>query len=191
MIDVCGALFLLAFLSPLLMIIAIVVKLQDGGPVFHRRRCVGQTGEFDALKFRSMRVDADEVLHSDPLLRAEFENNFKLSNDPRITRIGALLRKMSLDELPQLVNVLCGDMSLVGPRMITAPELEKYGEARNLLLNVRPGLTGYWQVSGRQTVSYEERVKMDIAYIRSWSLMLDIKILLKTPLAVFKGNGAI
>ena len=190
LMDVCGSLFLLLLLAPLLVVIAIFVKIDDGGPVFYRRRCVGQKGEFDAFKFRSMRVDADEILRSDPVLWNEFQKDFKLSHDPRVTRVGTILRKTSLDELPQLWNVLRGEMSLVGPRMITAPELEKYGDARELLLAVRPGLTGSWQVSGRQTVGYEQRVRMDIVYISTWSLMSDIRILLKTPLAVFKAHGA-
>jgi lipopolysaccharide/colanic/teichoic acid biosynthesis glycosyltransferase len=189
-LDVCGALILLICASPLLAVIALIIKLQDGGPIFYRRRCVGRRGDFDALKFRSMRVDADDILTRDPLLWQEFQKNFKLFNDPRITKVGTLLRKFSLDELPQLVNVLKGEMSLVGPRMITAPELEKYGEWRDLLLTVSPGLTGYWQVSGRQDVSYENRIQMDIFYITHWSVMFDVRILLKTPLAVLNARGA-
>jgi lipopolysaccharide/colanic/teichoic acid biosynthesis glycosyltransferase len=151
---------------------------------------VGKNGEFDAFKFRSMRRDADEVLKRDPVLRAEFEQNFKLKEDPRLTKVGAILRKHSLDELPQLFNVLLGQMSLVGPRMITAPELEKYGSFKELLLSVRPGITGYWQVNGRQEVAYQERVAMDVHYIENWSLWLDLKILFLTPLKVIKREGA-
>jgi lipopolysaccharide/colanic/teichoic acid biosynthesis glycosyltransferase len=189
-VDVSGALLLLICAFPLLVIIALVIKLQDGGPVLYRRRCVGRRGDFNALKFRSMRVDADDILNGDPLLWQEFQKNFKLSDDPRITKVGAILRKFSLDELPQLVNVVRGEMSLVGPRMITAPELEKYGDLRDLLLAVSPGLTGYWQVSGRQDVSYETRIQMDVFYITNWSIMLDIQILLRTPAAVLKARGA-
>lgn len=189
-IDVSGAFILLICTLPLFAIIALLIKLQDGGPVLYKRRCVGQRGEFDALKFRSMKVDADDILNRDARLRHEFQKKFKLANDPRVTKLGAILRKFSLDELPQLVNVLRGEMSLVGPRMITTQELEKYGELRDLLLTVSPGLTGYWQVSGRQDVSYENRIQMDIFYITNWSIMLDMRILLKTPLAVLKARGA-
>ena len=137
-----------------------------------------------------MQVDADGVLAQDLGLRMEFEKNYKLTADPRVTRVGAWLRKFSLDELPQLFNVLRGQMSLVGPRMISLPELEKYGEAKMLLLTVKPGLTGYWQVYGRQRVDYAERVRMDIFYIQNWSLVLDLKLLLLTPMRVLKGTGA-
>jgi lipopolysaccharide/colanic/teichoic acid biosynthesis glycosyltransferase len=189
-IDLAGAVVLLAVLSPLLLLIALCVKLDDGGPVFYRRRVVGRKGEFGAYKFRTMRPDADAVLAADAALRAQFEQDFKLRKDPRVTQVGAVLRKYSLDELPQLLNVLRGEMSLVGPRMITAPELEKYGPFRGRLLTVKPGLTGYWQVNGRQRVSYEERVKMDIYYLDHWSLAMDIEIILKTPVKVVRGEGA-
>jgi lipopolysaccharide/colanic/teichoic acid biosynthesis glycosyltransferase len=137
-----------------------------------------------------MRCDADQVLERDPALRDAFHQNFKLKSDPRVTRLGAVLRKLSVDELPQLFNVIRGEMSLVGPRMITAPELEKYGEFRDLLLTVRPGITGFWQVYGRQEVSYEERVRMDVEYIRNWSLGMDLKLLCLTPWRVIRGRGA-
>jgi lipopolysaccharide/colanic/teichoic acid biosynthesis glycosyltransferase len=189
-LDFLGAAVLLLLLSPLFIVLALIVLFDDGRPVLYRRRVIGKQGEFDAFKFRSMRRDADEVLRRDPALRAEFEKDFKLKDDPRITRSGDFLRKYSLDELPQIYNVLIGDMSLVGPRMITAPELEKYGAYKNLLLTVRPGITGYWQVNGRQEVSYQERVAMDMHYIESWSLWLDLKILLQTPRKVLKREGA-
>lgn len=189
-LDFVGALAGMALLSPVLLVIALCVKLDDGGPVFYRRRVVGRKGEFGALKFRTMRPDADAVLAADPALRAMFETDYKLQNDPRITRVGAFLRKYSLDELPQLLNVLMGQMSLVGPRMITATELQKYGEFGELLLQVRPGLTGYWQVNGRQRVSYNERVKMDVYYLENWNLLLDLEILLKTPAKVVRAEGA-
>jgi lipopolysaccharide/colanic/teichoic acid biosynthesis glycosyltransferase len=190
LLDVLVAAASLILLSPVLAIIALLVKLQDWGPVIHRRRVVGPAGEFDAYKFRSMRVDADLILARNPSLRDEFEKNFKLVSDPRVTRIGSWLRKLSLDELPQLLNVLRGEMSLVGPRMITAPELAKYGNAQKLLLTVKPGLTGYWQVYGRQEVAYTKRVQMDVLYIENWSLMLDLKLLALTPVRVIKGIGA-
>jgi len=190
LLDVLVATVLLIALSPLLALVVLAVKLQDGGPIIYRRRVVGSQGEFDAYKFRSMQVDADGVLAQDLGLRMEFEKNYKLTADPRVTRVGAWLRKFSLDELPQLFNVLRGQMSLVGQRMISLPELEKYGEAKMLLLTVKPGLTGYWQVYGRQRVDYAERVRMDIFYIQNWSLVLDLKLLLLTPMRVLKGTGA-
>lgn len=181
---------LLLLLAPLFVLVGFLILLDDGWPIIYRRRVVGQTGEFDAFKFRSMRRDADRILANDSALNVEFEKNFKLKNDPRQTRVGYYLRRLSLDELPQLLNVLEGQMSLVGPRMITAPETLKYGQYKELLLRVKPGITGYWQINGRQEVSYEERVRMDVSYVENWSLSTDLKILLLTPLKVFKREGA-
>ncbi len=188
--DVVGAAIAIILLSPIFVIAALLILLEDGRPVLYRRRVVGPTGEFDAFKFRTMVRDADAALNADDKLKAEFERNFKLRCDPRITRTGALLRKSSVDELPQLFNVLHGEMSLIGPRMITAPELEKYGPYKDLLLTVKPGLTGYWQISGRQNVSYEERVRMDVHYIQNWSILMDLKILAATPFKVITREGA-
>jgi lipopolysaccharide/colanic/teichoic acid biosynthesis glycosyltransferase len=189
-IDLAGAGVVLFLCWPLIAILALVIKMQDGGAVIYRRRVVGPRGEFDALKLRSMRVDADEMLERDPVLRQEFERNFKLHDDPRVTRFGRFLRRASLDELPQLWNVLKGEMSLVGPRMITPVELKKYGEAAWMFDCLKPGLTGYWQVHGRQEMSYEQRVEMDLLYAENWSPALDWMILLKTPLRVLRGAGA-
>lgn len=189
-LDVIVAAIALLLFSPVLALIALLIKLQDGGPVIHRRRVVGPGGEFDAFKLRSMCMDADAVLERDPHLRAEFEQNFKLRSDPRITPVGRVIRRLSLDELPQLVNVLNGQMSLVGPRMVTPEELEKFGDARCIFHVVRPGLTGYWQVYGRQHVSYSKRVEMEVFYVENWSLTLDLKILLKTPFRMARGSGA-
>ncbi len=189
-IDFLGAATGLIFLSPVLAGIAILVKLHDSGPVFYRRRVVGQQGPFDAFKFRTMRTDADLMLQNDPAMRQRFEENFKLKSDPRVTKIGSRLRKHSLDELPQLFNVLIGQMTLVGPRMITAEELAKYGEHQAMLQSVKPGLTGYWQVNGRQNIGYRQRVEMDLYYIANWSLSLDFRILVATPWRVVKGEGA-
>jgi lipopolysaccharide/colanic/teichoic acid biosynthesis glycosyltransferase len=188
--DLVGATTLLCLLSPVLLVVALLVWMSDGSPIFHLRRVVGPEGEFAAYKFRTMCRDADAILKSDVRLRETFAQNFKLTSDPRITRVGAWLRKYSLDELPQLINVLKGQMSLVGPRMVTAEELCKYGRYQKLLVSVKPALTGYWQTRGRQDVSYEERVRMDIYYITHWTLGLDLKILLATPLQVFHGRGA-
>jgi lipopolysaccharide/colanic/teichoic acid biosynthesis glycosyltransferase len=180
----------LILLSPLLALLAILIRLQDGGRAFYRRRVVGVRADFDAFKLRTMRPDADEVLRNNPLLRSRFEVNFKLKDDPRVTRLGAFLRKASLDELPQLWNVLKGEMSLVGPRMINPAELEKYGDAAWIFRCVKPGLTGYWQVQAREIVSYDERVRMDLFYVKNWSLAFDLKILAMTPLRIVRGAGA-
>jgi lipopolysaccharide/colanic/teichoic acid biosynthesis glycosyltransferase len=189
-IDLVGAGLLVIALLPVFIMLCIIVLIDDGCPIIYRRRVMGPTGEFDAFKFRTMKRDAEARLARDPDLKAQYQENFKLKNDPRLTASGSFLRKFSLDELPQLFNILKGQMSLVGPRMISPPELEKYSTQKELLLTVKPGLTGYWQVSGRQTVGYNERVKMDLHYINHWSLAMDLKILLKTPYAVFKREGA-
>jgi len=189
-IDHIGAGILIVLLTPILVFLSLIVLIDDGWPIIYRRRVLGKNGEFDAFKFRSMRRDADAILTRNEALRSEFERNFKLRKDPRLTRTGTLLRKFSLDELPQLFNVVRGQMSLVGPRMISLPEIEKYGPHRELLLSVKPGLTGYWQVRGRQEVSYSERVSMDVYYIENWSLGMDIDILLRTPVKIFKREGA-
>jgi lipopolysaccharide/colanic/teichoic acid biosynthesis glycosyltransferase len=189
-LDWIGASVLIVCFLPAFVAIALMIVLESGWPIIYRRRVISANGEFNAFKFRTMRRDADLFLETNPALKAEFERNFKLINDPRVTKVGALLRKTSLDELPQLFNVLLGQMSLVGPRMITAPELGKYGQQATLLLSVRPGLTGYWQVHGRQNVAYHERVAMDIRYIKEWSLAMDLQILVETPLRVLKRDGA-
>jgi len=181
---------LLLLLFPVIAILALLIKCQDRGPMLYRRRVLGPKGEFNAFKLRTMRVDADAVLKKDLSLCREFEVNFKLKNDPRVTPLGAILRKASLDELPQLWNVLAGQMSLVGPRMITAAELQKYGDAGWIFRRFKPGITGYWQVQGRQEVSYSQRVEMDLFYVSHWSLFLDFKILFKTPIRVVRGAGA-
>jgi len=189
MMDVvgAGALFILA--APLMAVLALRIKLHDGGPALFRRRVAGPKGEFDAFKLRTMRVDADEVLRHDEALRRQFEINFKLKDDPRVTPIGAALRRRSLDELPQLWNVLKGEMSLVGPRMITPEELKRYGDAGWIFQHVRPGLTGYWQVHGRQEAGYERRIEMDLYYVANWSFLFDLKILIRTPSRVLRGSG--
>jgi lipopolysaccharide/colanic/teichoic acid biosynthesis glycosyltransferase len=188
-IDLAGASILLLLSAPLIFILAMRIKQHDGGPAFFRRRVVGPKGEFDAFKLRTMRVDADDVLRSDAHLRRRFEVNFKLKDDPRITLVGAKLRRSGLDELPQLWNVLKGEMSLVGPRMITPIELKKYGEAAWIFSDMKPGLTGYWQTSGDQQAGYDERIAMDLFYVENWSLLFDLKILIKTPARVLRGSG--
>ncbi|MFI5104257.1 MAG: sugar transferase [Terriglobales bacterium] len=188
--DVACAAIAMAVCAPVIGALALLVKLQDGGPAIHRRRVVGLAGEFDAFKLRSMRVDADAILQRDAKLREEFESNFKLKNDPRVTRVGAFLRRSSLDELPQLWNVLRGQMSLVGPRMITRAELDKFGDAAWIFTRMKPGLTGYWQVSGAANATYEQRVAMEVHYVENWSLLVDLKILAMTPARVIRGPRA-
>ena len=188
-IDLAGALILLVLCWPLVLILALRIKLHDGGPALFRRRVVGPRGEFDAFKLRTMRVDADDILRHDALLRRRFEVNFKLKDDPRITSVGAGLRRGGLDELPQIWNVLKGEMSLVGPRMITPIELKKYSDAAWIFVEMKPGLTGYWQTSGDQEAGYGRRIEMDLFYVENWSQWFDLKILIKTPARVWRGSG--
>ncbi len=194
-LDYVGALCGLALLMPLFIAIVIYMKLTDPGPVIYRRRVVGVGGkEFDAFKFRTMVVNSNEVLSDllerDPRAREEYERYYKLKNDPRITRIGNFLRKTSIDELPQLFNVLKGEMSIVGPRMITMEEVEKYGRWGLNLHTVKPGITGLWQTSGRSELTYEERVRLDMRYIRNYSIWVDIQIMVQTIPAVLMSKGA-
>jgi len=186
--------FLIIF-APVILAIALTIKFSSDGPIFHKRRVMGVGGEtFHALKFRTMHVNADqvlkEILAKNPVLRKEYKMHYKLKNDPRITSIGKFLRSTSLDELPQLLNVLFGQMSLVGPRMITPAELSRYGKWGMNLQTVKPAITGLWQVSGRSNLTYEDRVRLDMYYIRNYSLWLDLYILLLTIPIVFKGHGA-
>jgi Undecaprenyl-phosphate galactose phosphotransferase WbaP len=183
--DIGFSLLVLALGAPLLLLLVVLVKLSSKGSVFYCQRRIGRGYRgFGCLKFRTMRKDADrvlaQVLASDPELRAEFERDFKLKNDPRITPIGKFLRRSSLDELPQFINVLKGEMSVVGPRPIVWDELERYGRNMDQVLSVRPGLTGLWQVSGRNNLPYETRVKLDLFYARNRSFWLDLGIILRT-----------
>lgn len=181
----------LMLIWPLFVILAIAVKLDSPGPVIHRRRVLGRDGRiFEAFKFRTMYINGDEILAKYPKLKAELHQNYKLKCDPRVTRVGSFLRKFSLDELPQLFNVLAQDMSVIGPRIIAPDEISKYGQWGQTLLTVMPGLTGLWQVSGRSNTSYDERVNLDMQYIDNWSIFMDIKIMLKTIPAVMRGDGA-
>lgn len=189
--DVLGAFLLLCAGLPLLLALAVGVKLSSAGPVFFRQRRLGRDGRlFWCYKFRSMVADAEHQLRSRKEIREQFDENFKIRNDPRITPFGALLRRTSLDELPQLWNVLRGDMSLIGPRPIVEPELAKYGGCAVRLLSVKPGLGGIWQVSGRSDTTYAERIAMDMQYIADRSLALDVKLLALTAWTVVRGRGA-
>ena len=192
MLDYGLILLVMPLLLPIFALLYTLVKLDSPGPVFYRRRVMGVGGqEFDAFKFRTMYVNGDQILAQHPELVAQLKRDHKLKDDPRITRVGKFLRRLSLDELPQLVNVLLGQMSLVGPRMISPSEAEKYGRMKYNLLTVKPGLTGLWQVSGRSNLSYEERVRLDMYYVRNYSIWLDVQILFfQTLPAVLMGRGA-
>jgi lipopolysaccharide/colanic/teichoic acid biosynthesis glycosyltransferase len=191
LLDRVTALLMLVALAPLLMVVAVMVAATTPGPVFYRRRVVGLHGvAFDAFKFRTMVVGADRWLGTQPALQREFDANMKLRGDPRVTPVGGFLRRTSLDELPQLLNVVRGQMSLVGPRMIAPEEMPKFGPALARRLAVKPGITGLWQVSGRQELNYEDRVRLDLHYIDNWSLWLDLAILARTIPAVLTMRGA-
>lgn len=178
-------------LSPVFAVLALIVVLDSPGPAFHRRRVMARGGgQFDAFKFRTMVVDGDAVLASQPSLREALAREMKLKMDPRVTRSGSWMRRLSLDELPQLINVMRGQMSLVGPRMISPPELERYGRHADELLSVRPGITGLWQVSGRSDLDRGDRVRLDLAYVKTRTLGLDLQLLIKTIPAVTRGRGA-
>ncbi|HEY4054133.1 MAG TPA: sugar transferase [Terriglobales bacterium] len=202
-LDIVGSLVALLFLMPLMILIAAAVKLTSPGPVLFRQMRLGQSGKgFTFLKFRSMYAKADPAIHeayikrfisdqTDSSVRDGEKQVFKLVSDPRITRVGRLLRRTSLDEIPQFFSVLIGHMSLVGPRPPLPYEFSQYEIwHRRRLLAVKPGITGSWQVEGRSRVKFDEMVRMDIAYARTWSLWKDIKILWRTPRAVLSGNGA-
>ena len=183
--DVVFSAAVLGLGSPLFLFLAVLVKLSSPGPVFYVQKRVGRGyRNFGCIKFRTMRPDADavlaHVLERSPEMRAEFDRDFKLRNDPRITPIGRFLRRSSLDELPQFLNVLRGEMSVVGPRPIVNKEIGRYGDYMDEVLAVRPGLTGLWQVSGRNNLSYPKRVRLDLAYARGRSFLIDLAIILRT-----------
>jgi exopolysaccharide production protein ExoY len=195
LIDTTLSLIGLIFLAPLLLLIAALVAVTDPGPVFFGHMRIGRNGRlFRCWKFRSMAVDAEqllrELLERDPEARLEWERDHKLRKDPRITAIGQFLRKSSLDELPQLFNVLCGEMSLVGPRPIVMDEARRYGRYFADYCRVRPGITGLWQVSGRNNISYRRRVALDVSYIRSKNVGTDMAILLLTVPRVLFAKGS-
>ena len=193
--DIVIAISGIVLLAPLLAICFLVTILTSTGPALFRHRRVGFNGKhFYCLKFRTMVMDAPErlnhLLRSDPLAAAEWTANRKLRYDPRVTAIGAILRKSSLDELPQLFNVLKGDMSIVGPRPITDEELDRYASSRGEYLACRPGITGLWQVSGRSRTTYDKRVACDAFYARNWSMALDLKIMIVTIPSLIVSDSA-
>lgn len=191
--DVVVSALMLVLLSPVFLVVALLIHHEDHGPALYRHRRIGKGGQpFDCLKFRSMRIDSAEMMiRFTPEQRAEFAKYHKLKDDPRITRIGNFLRNSSLDELPQLWNILIGQMSFVGPRPITEVELEQYGpKQREKYESVLPGLTGMWQASGRNNLTFKQRMYYDAYYVDHQSIWLDIKILFKTFSAVLNGEGA-
>ena len=189
--DYTLAMIGLALISPILLSLTLIVRLDSPGPVVYRRRVMGRHGtQFDAFKFRTMVINGDEILNQHPDLKAIWERDQKLENDPRVTRSGNWLRKLSLDELPQLFNVLRGEMSLVGPRMIAPVEVARYGKDADQAFTVKPGITGLWQVSGRSNLSYQDRARLDLEYVRTRSIWMDIKLLVMTVPAVILKRGA-
>jgi len=194
-IDLTAGITLLFLLAPLMLLIVALIRTGDGGPAFFKQARIGRSGKsFRCWKFRTMACNADEALQrllaADPVAAQEWAESQKLTRDPRITPVGAFLRRSSLDELPQLFNIILGDMSFVGPRPIVAAERERYGEAFTHCFSVPPGLTGLWQISGRSDCSYATRVLLDSQYASEWHLMLDAKILVKTVPAVLMQRGS-
>lgn len=190
--DFLVSLVALIVLSPVFLLVALAVKLSSSGPVIYKQHRIGMHGKDIYLyKFRSMVKNADALIQSfTPEQKKEYFENYKLEHDPRITPIGSFLRKSSLDELPQLVNILKGEMSFIGPRPVVKAELAKYEENKEKFLSVKPGLTGYWATHGRSDISYEERMKLELYYVDHASLWLDIKIFFLTCVTVFTHEGA-
>ena len=192
MIDIVLSLFGLVLISPFVVIIAILIKIDSKGPVFFKHHRIGKNGKpFSMYKFRTMKDGAEAMINDfTPEQLEEWNENFKLKDDPRITRIGKFLRKTSLDELPQLVNILRGDMSIVGPRPVIEVELEEYGNDKDEFLSIRPGLTGWWASNGRSEISYPERCSYELYYVRNESFWLDVKVMFLSVISVFLHKGA-
>ena len=192
-IDVIISVIGLIVLSPIFLILAIIIKLDSKGPVFFAHTRYGKDGKkFKMYKFRTMYENAQDMINDfTPEQMKEWKENFKLQDDPRITKVGKFLRKTSLDELPQIVNIIKGDLSIIGPRPVIEEELEKYGDNKEKFLSVTPGLTGYWQANGRSSTTYEQRMEMELYYIDNISPKLDVKIFFKTIESVIKKEGAI
>jgi len=194
--DIAFALLGLLAFSPVILFIVVIHIFISKGPIFFLHKRVGAGGQtFRCIKFRTMVPDAEErleaLLASDPVARAEFERDSKLKNDPRIIPIvGHFLRKTSLDEIPQFINVILGDMTIVGPRPVTEREFNLYGNSKNIYMSIRPGITGLWQVSGRNNTSFEERVAFDKIYVSTWSMLQDLKIILRTVIVMVNRDGA-
>lgn len=191
-IDIVISFIGMIVLLPIFLIIAAVIKLDSKGPVFFVHKRIGKDGkEIGIYKFRTMVQNAEDLIEKfTPEQQAEFKENYKLQHDPRVTKVGKFLRKTSLDELPQILNILKGDLSIIGPRPVIAKELEKYGKNKEKFVSVKPGLTGFWAANGRSDTTYAERVQMELYYIDNMSLKMDIKIFFKTIIAVIKKEGA-
>lgn len=192
-IDKLLAIVLLILVFPICIIISILIKIDSKGPVIYKHKRVGKNEKtVYVYKFRTMVENAEELKEKfSEEQKREFEQKFKLNNDPRITKLGKKLRKLSLDEIPQLINVLKGELSIVGPRPITLEEVEKFGEQKQLLLSIKPGIVGAWTANGRSNVEYEERIRLELDYIKNLSLKTDIIIIFKTIIAVIKREGAV
>ncbi|UOO43740.1 sugar transferase [Priestia megaterium] len=192
--DICLSIIFIVFLLPIFLLLMVLVKLDSKGPIFFKQSRIGKNGNvFSIIKFRTMIMNSEEVLKNNTALYKKYvENSYKLdpSEDPRVTKVGRFLRKTSLDEIPQFFNVLKGEMSLVGPRPILDDELKEYGKYAEKFLSVKPGITGYWQVSGRSDVGYPERVDLELYYVDRKSVFFDSYILLKTFIVVVKKKGA-
>jgi lipopolysaccharide/colanic/teichoic acid biosynthesis glycosyltransferase len=190
--DIVISAFVLFSSFPMLILIGIIIKITSNGPAIYTHRRIGRKGKIiNVLKFRTMNNDnrpLEEILTDEQL--DEYKKNYKIKDDPRVTKFGKFLRRTSLDELPQLINIIKGDMSIVGPRPIVLNELKLYGENKELLLSVRPGLTGYWASHGRSDTTYDERIKMELYYVKNVSFWLDIKIIFLTAINVITGKGA-
>lgn len=193
LLDIIISIVGLIILSPLFLVLAIVIKLDSKGSVFFKHTRYGKNGKkFKMYKFRTMYENAQDIIKEfTPEQIKEWKENFKLKDDPRITKVGKFLRKTSLDELPQIINIIKGDLSIIGPRPVIEEELEKYGDNKDKFLSVTPGLTGYWQANGRSSTTYEQRMEMELYYIDNISPKLDIKIFFKTIESVIKKEGAI
>ena len=183
--DISFSIFFLITFSPLFLIIALLIKLSSRGPIFFLQKRIGKNNiSFNCIKFRTMHPEAKDILENllmkDHKLKKEFEETYKIKNDPRITTIGKLLRKTSLDELPQFINVLRGEMSIIGPRPIVKEEKKKYGKNFKKVLSIEPGISGLWQVSGRNNLTYKKRIKLDLIYVENHNLIMDIRIIIRT-----------
>lgn len=190
--DIVLSLIGMVLLSPVFLIIAIIIKLDSKGPVFFIHSRIGEKGKpIGIYKFRTMVDNAEDLIKSfTPEQKEEFERSYKLEDDPRITKIGNFLRKTSLDELPQILNILKGELAIIGPRPIVQAELDKYEDNKDKFLSVKPGLTGYWAANGRSDTTYEERMQMELYYVDNMSFKLDVQIFFKTIFAVLKKEGA-
>lgn len=191
--DIILSSIALIILSPIFLIIGLIIKLDSKGPVFFAHTRIGKNGKIIRIyKFRTMVQNAENMIRNfDEKQMEEFKKNYKLKNDPRITKVGRFLRNTSLDELPQIANILKGELSIIGPRPVIEEELELYGNKKDKFLSIVPGLTGYWQANGRSETTYEERMKMELYYVDNCSWWLDIKIFFKTIVSVLKKEGAI